>query len=106
MKEISVQELKSWLDQGKACQIIDVREDHEREVGFFAETHIPMGEIVDRITELRTDVPVVIHCRSGARSSAVITSLELRYELHNLHNLDGGISAWAEEIDPSIQLDL
>lgn len=106
MKELSAAELKAWLDEGKACQVIDIREVHEREVGFFAEYHIPMGEIVERINELRTDIPVVIHCRSGARSAAVITSLESRFELHNLHNLSGGISAWVEEIDASIQLDV
>lgn len=48
------------------------------------------------------DKPVVIHCRSGARSASVINALETQYGFTNLFNLKGGILAWAMEIDPTI----
>ena len=47
--------------------------------------------------------PVIIHCRSGARSAAVISELEKKVGFSNLYNLKGGILAYSREIDPSIE---
>jgi rhodanese-related sulfurtransferase len=63
-----------------------------------------MGEIMSNIDRIRTDVPVIIHCRSGARSAAVVNALQNNVGLTNLHNLTGGIMAWAREIDPSLDV--
>ncbi|MBP6796263.1 MAG: rhodanese-like domain-containing protein, partial [Saprospiraceae bacterium] len=40
-----------------------------------------------------------VHCRSGKRSSDVIELLQEKYGFQNLYNLEGGILAWAKEID-------
>jgi rhodanese-related sulfurtransferase len=61
-----------------------------------------MGEILDRLDELRRDVPVVMHCRSGNRAGAVVQALSQRYGFANVHNLRGGIEAWRETVDQSI----
>jgi rhodanese-related sulfurtransferase len=63
----------------------------------------PMGTIVDRLDELRRDVPVVVHCKSGARSAAVVQALSARYGFTNLINLQGGITAYAAQVDPQLQ---
>ena len=63
-----------------------------------------MGTILGRVDELRRDVPVVMQCRSGGRSAAVISALEERFGLDNLYNLSGGARAWAEEVDPSMEV--
>lgn len=103
MKEIDVHNLKAMRDRGEAHQLIDVRESHEFELCNIGGDHIPMGEILNRKDDIRTDVPVIIHCRSGQRSSAVVTALENHFGMENLHNLSGGILAWAAEIDSSIE---
>ncbi|MEY3397581.1 MAG: hypothetical protein RL220_175 [Bacteroidota bacterium] len=103
MPEISPAELKSMLDNGKDVQIIDVREEEELHYCTIGGKHIPMGEILQRIGEIRRDVPVVIHCRSGKRASAVVYTLEHKYHFTNLHNLRGGIIGYIDEIDPSMQ---
>jgi adenylyltransferase/sulfurtransferase len=103
MKELTVQELKQMRDAGKPHQLVDVREPWEVEICNIGGLSIPMGEVLSRVTEFRKDVPVVIHCRSGARSSNVINALELQLGLENLYNLKGGILAWANEIDPSLE---
>jgi rhodanese-related sulfurtransferase len=103
MKEVTVQELKQMKDAGKAFQLIDVREPWEVEICSIGADHIPMGEILNRVSEIRQDVPVVIHCRSGARSANVVTALEMQLGLTNLHNLKGGILAYGREIDPSLE---
>ena len=103
MKEVSVQQLKAMLDAGKDVQVIDVREAYELEICSIAAEHIPMGEILNRVQEIKTDIPVVIHCRSGGRSSNIVKALEMHHGLSNLHNLKGGILAWANEIDTSLE---
>ncbi|MDG1262843.1 MAG: rhodanese-like domain-containing protein [Flavobacteriales bacterium] len=103
MKSISVQDLKAKLDAGDDIQVIDVREAHEVQICSIKGYHIPMGEILERAGEIKKEIPVVIHCRSGARSAAVITALENNLSLTNLHNLTGGILAWATEIDTSLE---
>lgn len=104
MKEISVQELKAWRDEGKAHQLIDLREPHEVEVGHLGGQHIPMGDIIDRRAELQPDIPVVLQCRSGGRSAAVLSALEQKFGMDNLYNLAGGAQAWSAEIDPTVEV--
>jgi rhodanese-related sulfurtransferase len=42
-------------------------------------------------------------CRSGKRSAVAIMQLE-QQGFTNLYNLQGGITAWAQEIDPTLQV--
>jgi rhodanese-related sulfurtransferase len=104
MKELTVQELKLKKDSNEKFQLIDVREEYEPEVGAIGGTHIPMGEILNHLDELSKDIPVIIHCRSGARSAAVVNALEQQYGFTNLYNLKGGITAYSNEIDANIKV--
>ena len=105
MKEITAAELKRMRDAGEEFQLIDVREPYEVEICTIGGQLIPMGDIVSRKEELRRDVPVVMHCRSGARSAAVIEALRGRYGFNNLVNLTGGILAYSKEVDHSLNCD-
>lgn len=102
MAHLTVHDLKSMIDKDDDLQIIDIREEHELMICSIKGIHIPMGEIMDRRNELRRDCPVVIHCRSGKRSAAVVHLLERKHHFTNVFTLQGGIMAWAEEIDPSL----
>ena len=103
MQEITVQELKEKLDSGEDFQLIDVREDFEYETSNIGGLLIPLGGIVIEADKVSKDKPVVIMCRSGKRSAAAIMQLEqLGYT--NLSNLQGGILAWAAEIDPDLSV--
>jgi rhodanese-related sulfurtransferase len=103
MKEISVQELKEKIDNGEDFQLIDVREEFEYEVSNLGGVLIPLGGILIEADKVAKDKPVIVQCRSGKRSAAAIMQLEtLGYT--NLYNLQGGILAWANEIDPTINV--
>jgi rhodanese-related sulfurtransferase len=102
MNEIDARELKRMKDAGEAFQLIDVREPYEAELCSIGGTLIPMGEVVDRVAEIRKDIPVVVHCRSGSRSAAVINALSSRYGFANLVNLKGGIMGYGRDVDPSL----
>src|ERR1041385_2288262 len=99
MKEKTVMELKQMLDKEEDFQLIDVREPHEFAICNLNGELIPMGEITDNLDKIAKDKPVIIHCRSGARSGRVCDYLEQNYGYTNLYNLKGGILAWADQID-------
>ncbi|GAA4103131.1 rhodanese-like domain-containing protein [Mucilaginibacter panaciglaebae] len=103
MQEITVQELKDKIDNGEDFQLIDVREDFEYETSNIGGQLIPLGGILIEADKISKDKPVVVMCRSGKRSAAAIAQLEQR-GYTNLSNLQGGILAWAAEIDPDMQV--
>lgn len=88
-------------DEKVDFQLIDVREEHELEICEINGEHIPMGDVMDNLEKISKDKPVIIHCRSGARSGAICQALET-HGYNNVYNLKGGIIAWANEIDNSL----
>ncbi|MDB5009935.1 MAG: oxidase [Mucilaginibacter sp.] len=103
MKEISVQELKEKMDSGEDFQLVDVREDFEYETSNIGGVLIPLGGILIEADKVAKNKPVVVMCRSGKRSAAAIMQLE-QQGFTNLYNLKGGLLAWAEDIDPTINV--
>lgn len=102
MKELSVKELKEWMDNGEDFQLVDVREKYEYDICNLGGELIPMGEITSRLDQVSKDKKVVVHCRSGGRSGTIVNVLESQYGYNNLYNLKGGILAWVDEVDPSM----
>ncbi|HET6765605.1 MAG TPA: rhodanese-like domain-containing protein [Longimicrobiaceae bacterium] len=103
--EMTVTDLKARLDAGEPVTIIDVREPHEWEIanlGPYGATLIPLGEVVDRADEFPREGTVVVQCRSGSRSGNVVNYLQ-QQGWTNLFNLKGGILAWADQVDPTVQ---
>jgi rhodanese-related sulfurtransferase len=103
MKEISVLELKEKIDNNEDFQLIDVREDFEYEMSNLGGVLIPLAGIMIESDKIARDKPVIVQCRSGKRSAVAIMQLEAK-GFDNLYNLQGGILAWAEEIDPSMEV--
>lgn len=101
MKEITVTDLKSKIDSQEDIQLIDIREAYEQDICSIGGELIPMGEIMGSLDKISKEKPVVVHCRSGKRSAAIIMHLETM-GFENLYNLKGGILAWSDEIDSSI----
>ena len=93
-------ELKQWQDEGRAFHLLDVRTDEERAICTLpAAIHIPMNLIPLRQNELPDDdLPIVVYCHHGIRSLHTAMYLE-DAGFENLYNLQGGIDAWAEQID-------
>lgn len=104
MKEVSVTELKDLLDAGADFQLIDVREDYEVETSNLGGEWIPLAELPQSIDKISKSRQVIIHCRSGGRSGNAVQWLEKNHGFTNLYNLKGGITAWAREIDPDMEV--
>ena len=93
MKKISPEELRDWINTDKTFLLVDVREIFEREAYHIGGVHIPMGEIMQRKSELPEEQDVVFYCEKGIRSMIAITRLEMM-GYKNLYNLTGGMTAW------------
>lgn len=102
MKHMQATDLKSRLENGTTPFLLDVREawEHER-ARIEKSVLIPMGEIQSRIAELDPDAEFVVICHHGGRSMQVAAFLE-RQGFSNVHNLTGGVDAWARTVDPSM----
>src|SRR5580692_10245451 len=102
--QISVQERKRKLDAKEDVFVLDVREPHEYKIVNIGAPLIPVGEIALRTAELadKKDREIVVHCKSGARSQKAALALK-QAGFTNISNLTGGILAWAEKIDPSME---
>jgi len=87
-----------------APRLVDVREVHEFSAGHLeGSVNIPLGELPRRLAEIAPhDAPVFI-CRSGGRSLAAC-ELALRAGIAAPANLEGGLLAWAAEIDPALRV--
>ncbi len=102
MTSISPNQLQQWRSTGADHQLIDVREIYEVDICTLGGQHIPMGEITNHLELLRKDIPLVIHCKSGRRSEAVVAHLE-RLGFSNAKSLEGGIMAWIEQVEPALE---
>lgn len=102
--EISVAEAKRRLDASPAStRLIDVREPWETEVCRVAGAAlVPMRQIPDRLAELPRDQHLLIMCHHGGRSYNVTQYLRAN-GFTAVTNIAGGIAAWADEIEPTMQ---
>jgi rhodanese-related sulfurtransferase len=93
-REVGREEARKLIDEG--AQLVDVRADHEWEVGRIAgATHVPLPELPQRLGEIDKDRPVVLYCRGGNRSSMATEALtDAGYDAVKLSE---GIVGWSGE---------
>jgi adenylyltransferase/sulfurtransferase len=95
--DMTVDELLKWRADGTPHFLVDVREPSEYAVSQIdGALLIPLGTLQDQLDKLPKDRPIVVHCRSGARSARAVAVL--RAEGYDAHNLVGGILAWADQV--------
>jgi molybdopterin/thiamine biosynthesis adenylyltransferase/rhodanese-related sulfurtransferase len=100
---ISVSELKRKLDTREPVQLLDVREPFEAEIAHIDRARlIPLRDLSDHLDDLDRGAYTVVHCHTGMRSARAVQLLR-NAGFANVFNLNGGIDAWAEEIDPAVQ---
>ena len=103
MREITATELKQRLANGDDIQIIDVREQNEVAVAKLPNSiHIPLAQVLNRMSEIDPNRETVVHCKMGGRSARAIEALTRSGFPGKLLNLKGGITAWSNEVDPTV----
>lgn len=100
---ITATELKQRLDNGDDLQIIDVREANEVAFASIPNTiHIPLAQVINRMSEIDPTRETVVHCKMGGRSARAIDAMQRSGFTGKLLNLTGGITAWSNDVDPSV----
>ena len=101
--EITVHKLNEIKLEDKNIQIVDVRDDTERDHAHVKGTiHIKLTEIAERHTELDNARNIFVMCHVGTRSQTVVKWLKAQGYKHSV-NVLGGIDAWAALIDRDIR---
>jgi adenylyltransferase/sulfurtransferase len=101
MADMQVEELKRRLDAGEDIFVLDVREPHEYQICNIGGHLIPLGDLPKRVNELDSSREIVAHCKGGTRSAKAVEFLR-QAGFTRVHNLAGGITAWADRVDPKV----
>ena len=98
---ISPRELEARLAHEDVF-LVDVREPHEADIARIPGAKlIPLNEVAQRAHEIPQNEDVVLHCRSGVRSAKALQFLQT-LGFKRLRNLEGGILAWSDQVDPRV----
>ncbi|MFN5910150.1 MAG: rhodanese-like domain-containing protein [Bacteroidota bacterium] len=102
---LTASELQQALSERSDYFIVDIREPYEYEACNIGSMHVPMADISKRIDELPKNRTLVIMCRSGKRAEAVANLLISDFGFHNTRYLEGGILAWRDQVDQTLELE-
>jgi sulfur-carrier protein adenylyltransferase/sulfurtransferase len=100
--EVTASEVARRVQRGDGLILLDVREAIEQQVSRLPGAyHIPLGQLPIRLAELDRDAEIVAFCRTGVRSAQAAGVLRAA-GFENVRSLQGGINAWAREVDPKL----
>lgn len=103
MQRMEALQLAEYLKTSKP-QLIDVREPWEFDICHLHNSlNIPMGQIPQHLSTFTTDTESVVICHHGVRSLHIIQYLQ-QQGFSGLINLDGGVDAWAQQVDKDMPL--
>jgi rhodanese-related sulfurtransferase len=103
MSSMSAPELAAHLREASPL-LLDVREPWEFDICHIAgSNNLPMGQIPQSVEELPDSGEIVVICHHGVRSQQVIRFLQGQKNA-SLINLDGGVDAWARQVDDDMPL--
>jgi sulfur-carrier protein adenylyltransferase/sulfurtransferase len=99
---ITAIDLKQKFDRHDKFVLVDVREPFEYEITHIPGSKlIPLGELPARLSELDSADDIVLQCKSGGRSAKALRILQ-EAGFRKLSNLEGGITAWSDDVDPTV----
>jgi rhodanese-related sulfurtransferase len=97
--EVEPERVAGWLREDADVQVIDVREDHEREAGHIAGTrHVALASLAGEAGTVAREHPVVFYCRVGSRSQ--MAAQAFRVSGYEAYSMSGGLARWAGEGRP------
>jgi len=103
LKLIPANDLKAMLDRKEDITVLDVRKQKEWEEGHIeGATHIFVGHLIDKLSQIPKEKPTAVHCSAGYRSG-LAASILLRADYSDVYNVAGGINAWISSGLPIIR---
>lgn len=102
IKELDVNTLKQFMDEGKNIRLLDVRSVAEMAQGVIPNAEkLPLHTLPVRLNEINNEEVCVLYCRSGARSAQGVGFMAAQ-GFDNVYNLQGGIMAWQRQGMPLV----
>jgi adenylyltransferase/sulfurtransferase len=100
---LGVRPIKARLDEGWEPFILDVRKPHEADIVTIGADLLRPHEkvLAGELAGIPTDRPILVHCKMGGRSAKAARAL-VAAGYSDVTNMEGGITGWATEIDPSL----
>jgi rhodanese-related sulfurtransferase len=97
--DLDPERVAAWLAEDSAVQVIDVREEYEREAGHIEATrHIELVKLPAAAESVDRGRPVVFYCRVGSRST--MAAQAFRASGYEAYSMQGGLARWAQEGRP------
>lgn len=100
-RNLTVQQFKELRDTQQSHFLLDVREEAEYQTCNLGGKLIPLGQLIHHFDQIPRDRMIVVHCKAGGRS-AKAAKLLCEQGFEHVHNLEGGILAWIDQVDPSL----
>jgi monothiol glutaredoxin len=100
VRQISVSRLKEVLASGP-IELFDVRTPSERETVKLSAAKLLDRAAQDHIMQLPKTTPLYFHCHHGGRSQQA-AQFFVSQGFKEVYNVEGGIDAWARDIDPTL----
>ena len=104
VRRLSVAQAREWLESKTPVLVLDVREGWEYDLGHIAGAKLaPLSTLPAALQSLglASDQPVLTYCHHGLRSVKAAEFLQA-HGMANVASMDGGIDAWAQQVDPSV----
>ena len=103
MRRMNASQLAAYLAEAEPL-LLDVREPWEFDICHIeGSINLPMAQVPARLDRLDDAGEIVVICHHGIRSMQVAAFLQQQHDAE-LINLDGGVDAWAREVDPGMAL--
>jgi rhodanese-related sulfurtransferase len=97
--DIDPARVADWIGEDSPPQVIDVREQYEREAGHIAGTrHIELNNLTAQAATVDRERPVIFYCRVGGRST--MAAQAFRASGYEAYSMEGGLRRWAQEDRP------
>jgi len=100
--QISVLELKGFMASDASYELVDVRSEGERGIASITGFRLLDQKYHDQLCGCDKDMPIVFLCHHGIRSQQAAEYFR-QQGFRNLYNVTGGIDAWSQSVDPTIQ---
>ncbi|MCW8964088.1 MAG: rhodanese-like domain-containing protein [Gammaproteobacteria bacterium] len=102
MRHFSAIQLAEYLKHQQPL-LLDVREPWEFAICKLDDSQlVPMRQVPEYSQALNPHQEIVVICHHGIRSKAICQYLEQQFGFDRLINLEGGVDAWAKQVDPTM----
>ena len=101
VRQITVVELKEITESESSYELVDVRTVAERAIATVEGFRLLDQSYHDHLVQCDRETPIIFQCHHGIRSQQAAEYFR-QQGFHDLSNVQGGIDAWSQLVDPAV----